>query len=280
MIKFAFMKMGIGASSRTRSAFFNGVKFNVQGEIYSFQDWEHGFLRGNRKAPYSLKAQFARKDPRLILAQTIGDPDCRVHFALNCGAKSCPPVRTFTADGIDEELRIVSQAFCEDLDNCEINVKKRTIYLNKILSWYMGDFCNREKDLPRKVIEYLRGEKKEQLQKLLDDGKGIYVTYKTYDWGSNASDFVPFDSAILRADVQRFGPRFKFSKLLGISSTSTKNNCNSNATVVTTASVDPTASGDYSESLVFEGTGPGRRQRNYSATSQGSHRSEARYPIL
>ena len=205
-------------------------------EVFSFQDWEHGFLRGNRKAPYSMKAQFGRKDPRLALAQSIGEPDCRIHFALNCGAKSCPPMRTFTADGLDEELRIVSQAFCEDPDNCEINVKKRTIYLNKILNWYRVDFCVSEKELPTKILEYLRGEKRATLQQLLDEDKPISVAYKKYDWSSNASDFVPFDSAILRADVQRFGSRFKLGKLLGGTS---KKNSSSNLTIVNVL-VDPT----------------------------------------
>lgn len=207
MIKYAFLKFGIGSSSRSRSAFFNGVKFNIGNETFSFQDWEHGFLRGNRKAPYSLKAQFGRKDPRQACA--LPEVDCRIHFALNCGAKSCPPMRTFTADGIEEELRIVSQAFCEDDDNVEINVKKRSLCVSKIWSWYRVDFVSSERELPAKIVEYLRGDKRAKLQQLLDDGKPIRISYKEYDW-SNGSDFEPFDSAVLRADVQRIVPRFKF----------------------------------------------------------------------
>jgi len=30
----------------------------------------------------------------------------RIHFALNCGAKSCPPIKEFSAEAVDEELRI------------------------------------------------------------------------------------------------------------------------------------------------------------------------------
>jgi glutaredoxin len=210
MISYGFMKIGVGCSSRSRSAFFNGVCFRIGSETFSFQDWEHGFLRSNRKAPYSLKHQFGRKDPRLGIV--LPHVDCRIHFALNCGAKSCPPMRTFTADGIEEELRIVSQAFFEDDENAEVDLKRRTLHLNKILSWYRIDFAESEKELPNKVLEYLRGKKREQLQELLNDGKPITVSYKKYDWSTNASDFVPFDSAVLRADVQRLVSRFTLKR--------------------------------------------------------------------
>lgn len=31
--------------------------------------------------------------------------DPRIHFALNCGARSCPPVAYYTVDQIDEQLQ-------------------------------------------------------------------------------------------------------------------------------------------------------------------------------
>jgi glutaredoxin len=210
MISYGFMKIGVGCSSRSRSAFYNGVCFRIGSETFSFQDWEHGFLRCNRKAPYSLMHQFGRKDPRL--GTVLQRVDCRIHFALNCGAKSCPPMRTFTADAIEEELRVVSQAFFEDDANAEVDLKRRTLHLNKILSWYRVDFAESEKELPQKVLEYFRGKKREQLQELLNDGRPITVSYNKYDWSTNASDFVPFDSAVLRADVQRLGSRFMLKR--------------------------------------------------------------------
>merc|ERR1712232_66907 len=138
-----------------------------------------------------------------------GGVDCRIHFALNCGAKSCPPIRNFHADAIEEELRIVSQAFCEDNDNVEINVPKRSLSLNKILGWYRGDFCPTEALLPAAILPHLRGEKRDQLQRLLDDGKPIAISYKTYDWSTDASeDFRNFESTALRADKQRLAGWF------------------------------------------------------------------------
>lgn len=37
--------------------------------------------------------------------------DPRIHFALNCGARSCPPVKLFTPQGLNGELQAAAAAF-------------------------------------------------------------------------------------------------------------------------------------------------------------------------
>ena len=75
------------------------------GRVYTLDDVEHGLLRGNRPHPYRLFPQFARRDdPRAADGVPAAEVDCRVHFALNCGAKSCPPVDVYTERGLDAEL--------------------------------------------------------------------------------------------------------------------------------------------------------------------------------
>lgn len=39
---------------------------------------------------------FSKSDPRLKVALEVHEP--LVHFALVCGAKSCPPIKTYTSD--------------------------------------------------------------------------------------------------------------------------------------------------------------------------------------
>ena len=65
------------------------------------QDMEDGVLRGNSPAAASLgmllgipklsSGPFDESDPRRRLAVVPMDP--RIHFALVCGAKSCPPIK-------------------------------------------------------------------------------------------------------------------------------------------------------------------------------------------
>ena len=198
MIKYAFMKVGIGTTTVSRSTFFSGVMMNIGGDIMSFSDLENGVLRGNRKPPHSFSVPFPKKDPRSRLP--VEKADCRIHFALNCGATSCPPVKNFTVSAIEEELRIVALAFVEQDVNCKVDEAAHTIFLSKIFDWYGSDFAPSKKELPAKVLAYLRGSKKDVLQAMIDSGKLVDVKFNVYDWGTNAIDFVPFEASILKAN--------------------------------------------------------------------------------
>ena len=39
--------------------------------------------------------------------------DPRLHFALVCGAKSCPPIKMYTPDNLEEGLNSAADAVCE-----------------------------------------------------------------------------------------------------------------------------------------------------------------------
>jgi len=228
MIKFAFMKVGIGCTSTGRTSFYNRVRFNIGGHLFSFQDWEHGILRGNKRAPYSLFKQIGGSNgdirKRYILPQPV---DERIHFALNCGAKSCPSIHNYTAESIDEELRVATYGFFEDDDNLNIQLDKHTIYLSKILKWYSCDFIannsssngnSKDMKLLQRIIELLRhddngknnnnnttnGKKKEknttrreqklqQLVEIVEKRKKIKIMYNEYDWSPDSSEYVCFD---------------------------------------------------------------------------------------
>lgn len=44
--------------------------------------------------------------------QVVDPVDPRIHFALVCGAKSCPPIKLYSADNLDEGLGGAAEAFC------------------------------------------------------------------------------------------------------------------------------------------------------------------------
>lgn len=82
--------------------FFDRIRVRVAGLDFSANDIEHGVLRGNRPHPLSPMAPFTRDDPRL--AHALPDLDPRIHFAIICGARSCPPVRTYEGGCVHEQL--------------------------------------------------------------------------------------------------------------------------------------------------------------------------------
>jgi glutaredoxin len=204
MIDYAFVKVGIATSAWSRGQFFNTVSVTLSGLVFTLNDLEHGILRGNRPPPYARTEPFGPKDPRRPLALPC---DCRVHFALNCGAKSCPPVEHFTASALDEELRIVAESFCEPNDNARLvesaNGHQRTLLLSKIMYWYQADFAPSLSQLPTAILPFLRGEKQQQLENAIrDQSLPLKVKFLPYDWSTKASDYTPFDKSALLANVK------------------------------------------------------------------------------
>ena len=189
------MKVGIPKSALSRSSFFGSIGYNIGGDIYSFSELENGILRSNKKAPGHFSPHFASGDARLAYILPKVDP--RIHFALNCGAKSCPPVKKFTAEAINEELRIVAQAFCEQDDNVEVIEETKTLNLTKIMSWYLSDFASSTKELPSVIVQFLRGKKKEKLERLINSNVSIKVAFNTYDWSTNALESIHFNKSDL-----------------------------------------------------------------------------------
>ena len=67
--------------------------------------------------------------------------DARIHFAINCAAKSCPPIlnHAFTAESLDALLEKRAAAFVNSSAN---TLKSNEIAVSKIFDWYGKDFGN------------------------------------------------------------------------------------------------------------------------------------------
>ena len=198
LIKYAFIKYGFPDSNLKRASFFTTIYVNIGGDTFSFNDLENGILRANAFAPYALKKQFTSGDPRAKLV--LEKVDNRIHFALNCGAVSCPPVKKFSVNDLEEELRIVALSFCEQDLNIRVSLKKNVVHLSSIFKWYRHDFAQSTSGLPKALLKYLRGEKKEALRKMLNGKNEIKVKFNDYDWSSNVTNSKTFDASSLKAD--------------------------------------------------------------------------------
>ena len=74
--------------------FLGRVSYRVGPHVLSLDEIEHGILRGNRRRALPPWAPFGTRGARRALVIDPVDP--RVHFALNCGAASCPPSASTT----------------------------------------------------------------------------------------------------------------------------------------------------------------------------------------
>lgn len=183
MVIHAFVVEGPPATVWRRYRFFNSTSYVIGGLVFSLNDIENGILRANRRAVGAWGRPFGRTDPRLKVSLAVAEP--RIHFALVCGAKSCPPIRTYTATNIDEELTLATEAFLEG-DGCIVDMSKREVALSMILKWYSVDFGSNPHEVLQWVSAHLpSSQKKADLERLLADNN-YRLRYLPYNWNLNS----------------------------------------------------------------------------------------------
>ena len=77
-----------------------------------------------------------------IIRPTFNDP--RIHAALNCASKSCPPLANFAfeADKLTDQLNRVFKAFANDQNRNRVEPETGVVLLSKIFDWYKVDFAS------------------------------------------------------------------------------------------------------------------------------------------
>ncbi|XP_029695463.1 uncharacterized protein isoform X2 [Takifugu rubripes] len=180
-----YLRLGAPTNMWQRYRFFNYVSYLIGGEVFTLQDIENGVLRGNSKGMAQLRRPFSKTDPRLQVA--LSDAEPLIHFALNCGAKGCPPIKTYTPQDIDSQLRTAAEAFLENDDACVVDSGKKEVRLSQIFKWYKADFGGTDEKLLKWIVEHMGDSpKKTSLQGVISDGK-TKVSFLPYDWSSNSS---------------------------------------------------------------------------------------------
>lgn len=134
---------------------------------------EHGLLRGNARPPYSPRRVLRRGDRRLAAAPSLTDP--RIHFALNCGARSCPPPRVYEAARVDEMLEEATRGYLEA--ESDFRRETGTVTLPGLVKLYRSDFGGRAEQ-----IEFVAAHLPEQAEWLRANADGLRVGYARFDW--------------------------------------------------------------------------------------------------
>ncbi|MFT6961831.1 MAG: hypothetical protein ACJAWV_001553 [Flammeovirgaceae bacterium] len=120
-----------------RNALYKQRHFAISNNELSLDQVEHGILR-RRKFKYSLGYLPSLFDTDFVKQHQAEKLDFRIHFALNCGAKSCPSIAFYTAENIEQELEMATQSFLEQESDFDETIN--TVHVSKILFWYLGDF--------------------------------------------------------------------------------------------------------------------------------------------
>lgn len=174
----AVVALGVRRSVADRLAglsFFRRASYLIGGVRFSLEDIEHGVLRANAGNPFLPGPQFAADDSRLPLAVAPVDP--RVHFALNCASRSCPPIAAYDTARIDEQLELAARAFVA----ADAELDGATLRLSAIFDWYRADFGGYA-GVVRFVRQYLPDDERRRRLAALRE---VDLVFKPYDWGLN-----------------------------------------------------------------------------------------------
>jgi len=152
---------------------FRRVSYAIGSETYSLDVIEHGMLRANRRPPTWWRPLLRSGDRGLKAAIERVDP--RIHFALNCGARYCPPIRAYEADSLNEQLRLASRSYLASESN--LDREARRVQLPALMKIYRTDFGDRRRQLAF-ASEHLGPD----AAWLREEGDPVEVSYGRYDW--------------------------------------------------------------------------------------------------
>ena len=158
-----------------KSEIYTIKKIKIANEVFSLDEVEHGILRRYR-AKFSLgylPNLFFRK---IVKDLAVDKVDYRIHFALNCGAESCPPIAFYSPDRLGVQLEMATTSFLED--ETDILEDKKEIHTTQLFRWFLGDFGGKS------------GIQKILSDKLKVDAKTYKLVYKKYSWEEQLDNYV------------------------------------------------------------------------------------------
>lgn len=135
------------------SGFFDAIKFKVAGQSLTLSDIE------NKKVRPTFK-------------------DARVHFALVCAAKSCPPIPNyaFTPANVEAKLQSLTVKAMNSKSFIKVDDANKTVRFSQIMDWYKEDFVADSKTVLAYVNKYRTTKIPESYTQ----------SFYTYNWALNA----------------------------------------------------------------------------------------------
>jgi Protein of unknown function, DUF547 len=134
--------------------FFISPRIKVAGEQISFNHLEKDIIRRKFHEP-------------------------RVHFALNCASRSCPPLnrQAFRGDKLDGQLEKLAVGFVNSKKGVDYTPATNSAALSAIFNWYRDDF----KPVGG-VLAFINQRRQPPLP------NDVKITYQDYDWSLNEAN--------------------------------------------------------------------------------------------
>ncbi len=110
--------------------------------------------------------------------------DARIHFALVCAARSCPPLRSeaYRGAALSAQLDDQGRSFLGDTSKNRWDPSNNTLFLSRIFDWFEEDFVKARGSITAFVAPYLPGPAGKAAA-----APGTRVEFLEYDWSLNGS---------------------------------------------------------------------------------------------
>lgn len=155
--------------------FFLTPAITVAGTPLSLDRIENGLLRGGRTKyglGYLPKFLVTSFEHRFRLEAC----DPRIHFALNCGAASCPSIRAYDPAMVDEQLDTATLGYLAETVDYEPGGNR--VRVPRVFLWFRGDFGGGA-GIRRFLREY----------DVLPETASPRIRHKSWDWSKAARKF-------------------------------------------------------------------------------------------
>lgn len=150
---------GLILGSLIRQTVWHRQDVVINGENTSLNDIEHEIIRKNFEEP-------------------------RIHFALVCAAKGCPPLRdeAYLGEKIDFQLQEQGKTFLQQEEKNRVDRERRIIYLSPIFSWFRSDFKGSRESIIKFILPFLSEDERNLISENLNFWR---IRYTRYDWNLN-----------------------------------------------------------------------------------------------
>src|SRR2546423_624733 len=138
----------------------------------SVKDTFFSFFTGKRITVAGQQTSFKALEDDVI--RKLGEP--RVHFALNCASRSCPPLNreAFSGPKLEEQFEKLAKGYVNSEPGVNSNAATKSAELSKIFDWYKDDF-----KADGGAIAFIN---KRRSTPIPAEAK---VSFQDYDWGLN-----------------------------------------------------------------------------------------------
>lgn len=112
--------------------------------------------------------------------------DARIHFAINCAARSCPPIRPepFVGERLSEQLDDQTRTFLNGPHGVRLEKSGGvlTLHTTKIMDWFKDDFERWSAGRVKFIAFYATPDKRKQIEAA---GNQVELKFDDYDWSLN-----------------------------------------------------------------------------------------------